>query len=74
MVPLMVATAGALAVTLVLALVVVLVFAFQTGAFIAQTAAALELVDQRARHLAERLERVQLLTHAAAADLAENET
>lgn len=67
---LVLATAGALALTLVVALVVVLAFAVQTATFIAEAAAALEAVGQRTGRLAERFERIQALTHTAAGELA----
>lgn len=70
MLTLVVATAGALALTLIVALVVVLAFAVQTARFVGEAAAALEAVGQRAGRLAERFERIQALTHTAASEFA----
>jgi Na+-transporting methylmalonyl-CoA/oxaloacetate decarboxylase gamma subunit len=63
---LVVATAAVLGMTLVLALVAVLVFLLEIRGFLAETAAALDTVDERAMRLAGRVEHVQQSTAAAA--------
>ncbi len=73
MLTLVVATAAALGVILIGTLLAVLVFAIQTGTLIAETAAALQVVDERARGIAGRLERIQHATHVAAGDLTATE-
>ncbi len=73
MLTLVVATAAVLGVILIGALLAILVFAIQTGTFMAETAAALQVVDERARGIAARLERIQHAAHAAAGDLAATE-
>ncbi len=70
MLTLVVVTAALLAVILVAALVTVLVFAMQTRAFMAETSAALDGMEEAAARLAGRLERVQRATEAAASELA----
>jgi hypothetical protein len=67
-------TAALLALILVTALVAVLVFVMQTRAFMAQTSAALEVIDEGASRLANRLQRLQGATEAAAGELATAET
>jgi hypothetical protein len=66
---LVVATAAVLGATLVLALVAVLAFLFGIRGFLAETAATLDTVDERATLLAKRVERVQQSTAAAARQL-----
>ncbi len=73
MLTLVVATAAALGVILIGALLAILAFAVQTGTFIAETAAALQVVEDRARGIATRLQRMQHATHAAAGDVAATE-
>ncbi len=70
MLTLVVVTASLLGVILVTAVVTVLVFAMQTLAFMAETSAGLEVVEQRATRLVGRLERLQGATEAAASQLA----
>jgi outer membrane murein-binding lipoprotein Lpp len=62
-------TAAVLGATLVLGLIAVLVFLFAIRGFLAETAATLDLVDERATRLAARVERVQQSTAAAAREL-----
>jgi Na+-transporting methylmalonyl-CoA/oxaloacetate decarboxylase gamma subunit len=69
MLTLVMATAAVLGATLVLALIAVLVFLTEIRSFMAQTAATLETVEQRATRLAGRVERVQQSTAAAAREL-----
>jgi Na+-transporting methylmalonyl-CoA/oxaloacetate decarboxylase gamma subunit len=71
---LVVATAAMLGVTMVAALVAILIFVMHIRGFLAETSSALEVVDQRASRFAERLERIQPATHAAASHLARSET
>ncbi len=59
-------TASLLAVMLVAALVAVLMFVMQTRAFLAETSAALEALEEGASRLAGRLERLQGATEVAA--------
>jgi uncharacterized membrane protein len=66
---LIVVTAVVLAATLVLALIAVLVFLIGIRGFVAETAATLETVDERAARLAARVEHVQQSTAAAARQL-----
>ncbi len=70
MVPLVLATAAVLAVTLLAALAAVLIFVMQISAFVAETSVGLEVVNEGASRLAQRLERMQRSTHAAASQLA----
>jgi hypothetical protein len=71
---LVVATAAMLGVALVLALVAVLVFLFGIRGFLADTAATLDTVDERACRLAARVERVQQSTAAASRELRASRT
>jgi hypothetical protein len=66
---LVVVTAVVLGLTLVLALVAVLVFVVGIRGFLAETAAALDTIDERATRLGARVERVQQSTAAAAREL-----
>jgi uncharacterized protein YoxC len=66
---LVVATAAVLGAALVLALIAVLVFLIGIRRFLAETAVALDTVDERATRLASRVERVQQSTAAAARKL-----
>jgi Na+-transporting methylmalonyl-CoA/oxaloacetate decarboxylase gamma subunit len=63
------ATAAVLGATLVLALIAVLVFLIGIRGFLAETAATLDTVEERATRLAARIERVQGSTAAAAREL-----
>jgi hypothetical protein len=67
---LVVATAAVLGAALVLALIAVLPFLIGIRGFLAETAATLDTVDERATRLAARVERVQRSTAAAARELA----
>jgi hypothetical protein len=71
---LVVITAAVLGATLVLALVAVLVFLIGIRGFVAETAAMLDTVDERATRLAARVERVQQSTAAAARELSAGRT
>lgn len=62
MVPLVLATAAVLAVTLLAALAAVLIFVMQISAFVAETSVGLEVVNEGASRLAQRLERMQRST------------
>jgi hypothetical protein len=66
---LVVVTAAVLAVTLVVGLVAVMVFLTEIRAFLRDTAAILDAVEERATRLAGRIERVQHSTHLAASTL-----
>lgn len=74
MITLVLATAGVLGLTLIAALVVVLIFSIETGTFIADAAAALEVAAERAGRLAERFERIQRVTQAAASEIVQDRT
>ncbi|MBW3555762.1 MAG: hypothetical protein KY454_02370 [Actinobacteria bacterium] len=74
MLTLVVLTAAFLAVTLVAAIVVILIFVLQIRAFMAETSAALDVVNVAAGRLAGRVERIQAATHAAANSLAPAES
>ncbi len=69
MLTLVVATAAVLGAALVLALIAVLVFLIGIRGFLAETAVALDTVEERATRLAARVERVQQSTAAAAREL-----
>lgn len=69
MLTLVVGTAAVLAVTLLAGLVAVVIFLTEIRAFLADTAATLEAVDDGATRLAGRLQRVQRATEAAASEL-----
>jgi uncharacterized protein YoxC len=71
---LVVLTAALLAVALVAALVAILIFAVHIRACMAETSAALDVVDQGASRLAGHLERIQRSTQAAVSGLAPAET
>lgn len=73
MLTLVIGTAAFLAVTLAVGLVAVLVFLTETRAFMRDTAAILDTVEERATRLAGRIERVQRSTHAAASELSVGE-
>ncbi len=66
MLTLVVVTAAVLGATLVLALVAVFVFLIGIRGLLAETAATLETVDERATRLTARVGRVQQSTAAAA--------
>lgn len=70
MLTLVTATAAALTVVVVVALVVILIFVMEIRRFMAQTAAALERVDEGAAQFAGRMERIGRSTDAAARNLA----
>ncbi len=74
MLTLVVGTAAVLGVTLVGALVVILVFAVQIGAFMAETSVALDVANEGASRLVRRVERMQGAIEAAASELAPAET
>lgn len=74
MLALVVATAAVLGAALVLALIAVFVFLIGIRRFLAETAAALDTVDERATRLAARVERVHLSTAAAARALSSSRT
>ncbi len=69
MLTLVLVTAAVLGAALVLALIAVLVFLTEIRAVMAQTATALDTVEQRATRLAGRIQRVQQSTAAAAREL-----
>lgn len=71
MITLVLATAGVLGLTLIAALVVVLIFSIQTGTFIADAAAALEVAAERGSRLTERFERIHRVTQTAASEIAQ---
>lgn len=66
----MAGTAAVLGVTLVAGFTAVLIFLVQIRTFIAETSAALELADERAKRLAGHVERMQTATGRAATELA----
>lgn len=74
MVTLIAVTAAVLAVILVVALMTILIFVMQIRAFMTDTSAALDVVNDRATRLAGRLEHVQRSTQAAATHLTQAET
>ncbi len=74
MVTLIAVTAAVLAAILVIALAAILIFVMQIRAFMADTSAALDVVNDRASRLARRLEHVQRSTRAAAVQLTQTET
>ncbi len=74
MLTLVVLTAGFLAVTLMAALVAILIFVMQIGGFMAETAAALDVVGEGTGRLGQHLERIQRVIQAAASELAPAET
>lgn len=74
MLTLAIATAAALGVIVVVALLVILVFLLEINRFMAGTSAALERVDEGAARFAGRIERIGCSTHAAANELTVPET
>ncbi len=74
MLALVVTTAAVLGAALVLALIAVFVFLIGIRRFVAETAVALDTVDERATRLAARVERVQQSTAAAARELSSSRT
>ncbi len=74
MLTLVVATAAVLGATLVLALIAVLVFLIGIRGLLAEAAATLETVDERATRLAGRVDRMQASTAAAAHELSASRT
>lgn len=74
MLTVIVVTAVVLGVTLVVALVAVLVFVAEIRSFVADTAVTMETVDERATRLADRVQRIQHATAAAAGELSVSRT
>ena len=74
MLTLVIWTAAALGVIVVVALVAILIFVAEISRFMAETSAALERVDEGAVRFAERIERIGRSTRAAADELAAAET
>jgi hypothetical protein len=63
-----------LALTLVAGLTAVVIFLTEIRSLVSQTAGALEIVDERATRLAERMQFMQQATAAAATELNPNRT
>ncbi len=74
MLTLIVATAAVLAVTLLAALGAVLIFLMQIRSFMVETSVALDVVNEGAGRLAQRLQGMQRATQAAASELAVAQT
>ncbi len=74
MLTLVLGTIIVLTLTLVAGLTAVVIFLTEIRSFISQTAGALEIVDERATRLAERMKFMQQATAAAATELKPSRT